>query len=71
MGTLFGMVMLVHQAGSFVGVWLGGWLAHHTGRDSAFWTVDLLLALAAGALVWPWRKFSPRLPAAAVSAATP
>jgi predicted MFS family arabinose efflux permease len=69
-GTLFGMVMLVHQAGSFAGVWLGGWLAHQTGRDSAFWTIDLLLALAAGALVWPWRKFSPRSPAAAVSAAT-
>jgi hypothetical protein len=51
-------------------VGLGGWRAHQTGRDSAFWTIDLLLALAAGALVWPWRKFSPRSPAAAVSAAT-
>jgi predicted MFS family arabinose efflux permease len=55
LGTLFGMVMLVHQAGSFLGVWLGGWLADHTGGDSAFWAIDVLLALAAAALVWPWR----------------
>ena len=65
LGTLFGMVMLVHQAGSFVGIWLGGWLAHHTGRDSAFWAIDLTLALAAAALVWPWRG---RLHAAAPTA---
>ena len=69
LGTLFGMVMLVHQAGSFLGIWLGGWLAHHTGRDSAFWTIDLLLALAAAALVWPWRSVTAAAPAAAAFAA--
>jgi predicted MFS family arabinose efflux permease len=71
LGTLFGMVMLVHQAGSFVGIWLGGWLAHHTGRDSAFWAIDLTLALAAAALVWPWRSFTAGAPAAAAFAAKP
>ena len=25
MGTLYGIVFLSHQIGSFVGVWLGGW----------------------------------------------
>ena len=71
LGTLFGMVMLVHQAGSFVGIWLGGWLAHHTGRDSAFWAIDLTLALAAAALVWPWRSFTAGAPAATAFAAKP
>jgi len=69
LGTLFGMVMLVHQVGSSVGIWLGGWLAHHTGRDSTFWAIDLLLALAAAALVWPWRSLSAGAPAAAAFAA--
>ena len=61
---MYGMVMLVHHAGSLLGIWLGGWLAHHTGRDSAFWTIDLLLALAAAALVWPWRSLTAAAPAA-------
>jgi uncharacterized membrane protein YfcA len=56
LGTLFGVVMLVHQGGSFLGVWLGGWLAHHTGQDQVFWTIDIVFALLAGALVWPWQR---------------
>jgi predicted MFS family arabinose efflux permease len=53
MGSLFGVVMLVHQAGSFLGVWLGGVLAAHTGRDTWFWAIDIALALGAAALVLP------------------
>jgi predicted MFS family arabinose efflux permease len=53
LGVLFGVVMLVHQVGSFTGIWAGGLLAHATGSDTAFWLVDIALALAAAALVLP------------------
>ena len=53
MGTLFGVVMLVHQVGSFAGIWLGGWAAAATGSDTLLWVVDITLALVAGMLVWP------------------
>lgn len=56
LGTLFGVVMLVHQVGSFAGIWLGGWVASATGSDRSTWLVDVTLALAAGALVWPMRR---------------
>ena len=36
MGTLYGIVFLNHQIGSFMGVWLGGYLFDQTG---AYWTV--------------------------------
>lgn len=52
LGTLFGVVMLVHQVGSFAGIWLGGWAAEVTGDDRLLWSVDILLALLAIALVW-------------------
>lgn len=53
LGTLFGVVMLVHQVGSFLGIWLGGWGAGSTGTDALVWTIDIGLALLACALVWP------------------
>jgi predicted MFS family arabinose efflux permease len=55
LGTLFGIVMLVHQVGSFAGISLGGWAAEVTGSDRLLWCVDATLALCAAALVWPWR----------------
>ena len=53
LGTLFGVVMLVHQVGSFAGIWLGGWAAGATGSDRLLWMVDIALALLAMALLWP------------------
>jgi predicted MFS family arabinose efflux permease len=53
LGTLFGIVMVLHQVGGFAGVWLGGWLANRHGSDTAFWALDLALALLAAVLVWP------------------
>jgi predicted MFS family arabinose efflux permease len=52
MATLFGLVALVHQIGSFAGVWLGGVVAEATGRDTLLWSVDIGLALTAIALQW-------------------
>lgn len=66
LGTLFGVVMLVHQIGAFAGIWFGGWAAATTGNDDLLWWVDALLALVAAALVWPQRRSrsaSRRIPA--------
>jgi predicted MFS family arabinose efflux permease len=52
LGTLFGVVMLVHQVGAFAGVAFGGWAAARTGSDTLLWGVDLALALGAAALAW-------------------
>ena len=37
MATLFGIVFLSHQVGSFIGVWLGGMLYDRTGSYDAMW----------------------------------
>lgn len=52
MATLFGVVALVHQFGSFAGVWLGGVVADHTGRDTLLWAIDIALAGFAVGLQW-------------------
>jgi predicted MFS family arabinose efflux permease len=52
LGTLFGVVMLVHQVGSFAGIWFGGWAAERTGSDTLLWTLDIALALGAAGLAW-------------------
>jgi MFS family permease len=51
LGSLFGVVMVVHQVGGFAGVWFGGWAAGRDRGDVLFWVVDIALALVALALV--------------------
>jgi predicted MFS family arabinose efflux permease len=63
LGTLFGVVMLVHQVGSFAGIWLGGWTAEVTGSDQTLWCIDAALALCAAALVWPRKTQAVNAPA--------
>jgi predicted MFS family arabinose efflux permease len=46
-GVLFGLVMLVHQVGSFLGVWLGGEVLEATGSFDLMWAIDGGLALLA------------------------
>jgi MFS family permease len=50
LATLFGVVMLVHQIGSFLGIWLGGLAVEHIGSYDAVWLLDIALALAAVAI---------------------
>jgi predicted MFS family arabinose efflux permease len=73
LGTLFGVVMLVHQVGSFAGIWFGGWAAERTGSDTLLWTVDIALALGAAALAWrsgaAVERRASSMPAARASAA--
>ena len=47
MATLFGIVMLSHQVGGFLGAWHGGRVFEATGSYDWIWYVDILLALGA------------------------
>lgn len=48
MGTLYGIVFLCHQLGSFSGVWLGGYLFDSTGSyDVVWWATAIIAAITA------------------------
>lgn len=53
MATLFGIVFLSHQLGSFSGIWLGGFLYELTGSYDGVWWMAVLLGVVAAALHWP------------------
>jgi len=53
MGTLFGIVFLSHQIGSFLGVWLGGVLYEAYGTYDVIWWLSIALGLLAALLHWP------------------
>ena len=53
LGTLFGVVFLSHQLGSFTGIWLGGYMYDKTGSYDFVWWSGVALALVAAALHWP------------------
>ncbi len=53
MATLFGVVMLTHQIGGFLGAWLGGKVFELTGSYAWIWYVDILLALFAALVHLP------------------
>ena len=67
MGTLFGLVMLTHQVGAFLGAWLGGKVFEATGSYDIVWMIDIGLALAAALAHLPIREapLAPRTAAAA------
>ena len=53
MATLFSIVFLSHQLGSFCGVWLGGVFYDRTGSYDAAWWLAIALGIAAAAIHWP------------------
>ncbi|MGI9487711.1 MAG: MFS transporter [Geminicoccaceae bacterium] len=53
MATLFGIVFFSHQLGSFLGVWLGGFLYDRTGSYDAIWWAGVVLGLAAAIIHLP------------------
>ena len=66
MATLFGIVMLTHQVGGFLGAWLGGKVFEATGNYDWIWYIDILLAVGAALINLPIREARPvRLSAAA------
>jgi len=67
MATLFGIVMLAHQVGGFLGAWMGGAVFEATGSYDWVWYVDIVLAAGAALVHLPIReaKLPPRGAAAA------
>ncbi|MPW16876.1 MFS transporter [Paraburkholderia sp. CNPSo 3157] len=53
LGTLFGVVFLSHQLGSFLGAWLGGFVFDVTGSYSLIWGATALAGLFAALLHFP------------------
>ncbi|QJQ95664.1 MULTISPECIES: MFS transporter [Halomonadaceae] len=56
LSMLGGIVFLFHQLGSFMGVWMGGWLYDLTGNYDVVWKIAILLSLVAAALHWYIRE---------------
>ena len=67
MGRLFGLVMVSHQVGGFLGAWLGGKAFEATGNYDWMWYVDIVLAVGAALVHLPIReaRLAPRTIAAA------
>jgi predicted MFS family arabinose efflux permease len=59
MATLFGLVMLSHQVGGFLGAWLGGKAFELTGSYDWMWWADIALCLFAAAVHLPIREAKP------------
>ncbi len=64
MGTLFGLVMVTHQVGGFLGAWLGGKTFELTGSFNWIWYADIVLAIGAALLHLPIKEARPAAQAA-------
>ena len=56
MATLFGIVMLTHQVGGFLGAYLGGKVFEATGNYDWVWYIDIVLAVGAALIHLPIRE---------------
>jgi MFS family permease len=56
LGMLGGIVFFSHQIGSFLGVWLGGYLYDLWGSYDPVWWFGVLLGLFAAVVHWPIRE---------------
>ncbi len=56
MGTLFGLVMLAHQLGGFLGAYLGGKAFQWNGDYNWMWYADIVLAVGAALIHLPIRE---------------
>jgi MFS family permease len=56
MGTLYGIIFFSHQLGSFIGVWLGGWLYDIYGDYTAVWWVGVAVGALSAAVHLPIRE---------------
>ncbi|MDT3672485.1 MAG: MFS transporter [Aromatoleum sp.] len=59
LGTLFGMTLLSHQTGGFLGAWLGGLAFMEFGDFSWMWYADIALAALAAVVNLPIREAPP------------
>ncbi|PZU88044.1 MAG: MFS transporter [Shinella sp.] len=67
LGLLGGIVFLSHQVGSFLGVWMGGYLYDKFGSYDSVWWLGVALGIFAAIVHWPIRESAVErgLPAAA------
>ena len=56
MAMLFGVVMLSHQVGGFLGAFLGGYIFQATGSYDWVWYIDIVLAVGAALVNLPIRE---------------
>jgi MFS family permease len=65
LATSFGLTLLSHQIGGFLGAWLGGVVFARAGNYDSMFFADIALALLAALVNLPIREASPRLSAVA------
>ena len=65
LGLLGGIVFLSHQVGSFLGVWMGGYLYDHFGTYDPVWWLGVALGIFAAIVHWPIQEKGVLRPAAA------
>lgn len=53
LATLFGLVFLSHQLGSFIGVWMGGRLYDAYGTYDGMWWAGVFFGIVAAIVHWP------------------
>jgi predicted MFS family arabinose efflux permease len=59
LGTLFGITLVSHQIGGFLGAWLGGVAMARLGSYNWIWYADMALAIAAALVNLPIREEPP------------
>ncbi len=70
LSTLYGIVFLSHQSGSFMGAWLGGWFYDTYHSYDLLWWASVAVAVVAAALHLPIRERpAPRIARAAAATA--
>jgi predicted MFS family arabinose efflux permease len=62
LSTLYGVVFLWHQVGSFLGAWLGGEAYEQFSSYDAIWYASIALGIIAGILHWPIRDEPVEMP---------
>jgi len=60
LATLFGMTLLSHQVGGFLGAWLGGLAFERSGSYQWMWYADMALSAAAALVNLPIREARPQ-----------
>jgi len=60
LSTLYGIVFLSHQVGSFFGAWVAGHVYDRTGSYDTVWSASIVLAVAAALLHLPIRDAAVR-----------
>ena len=67
LATLFGLTLLSHQVGGFLGAWLGGLAIANLGDYQWMWYADMALAAAAALVNLPIREAPIARPAPAAA----